>query len=1092
MVDRIRRVVIEAETRGVPLARRELDSLGRSADRVEGNIDGVGASSRRLGGGFRAVAGGALAAYGALQVLRGIGSGVGFLREAVDDTTNINNQLRQATINALELAEARREIEAISLRTRSDFVDNVNAFTRVSIALPDEDLDTRLTFLENFNRLGALGGATSEELGRSLTQLGQSFAGGIVRAEEFNSIVENTPAVVRQVASSLGIGVGALRQRVIDGQLTAEDVLGGLSSENTTAYVNQQFATVAPTVEGATDTLVDQLADTFGEFIEGTGLGTSFANLALDIAGSLNIIGDSAIENGQTVGNFFRGLLSNFGNQGLGGLFSDIFGGTVGQLDYGAIDFTGASSRSLAQQTLDAIEINTKNTADSIGQAVAGEQTPAQNPGFFIGDGRRTQADARIDDAVDSFVNNLFNDVIDTFASLNTQGLIDPFGGGRATNAPDFNRSGVPEQFFGFVDDAGVGLDGLTEEARNAQAALRFLANEGFGFDGPSLIREELVRSSFRGGAAETDARIQEQNAINFINFVVSQDRARVPNVNFGVDRNDDGSFITPQQQANELRQLSPAAYADFVQQVGLRVAAATPTIAGVAPDTPETAAERALRLASEREEARLNRLADALTATPWSEYIDGATDLETLYATGRLTAEQLAEAERDLAEIRDDAIEAAQESRDPFNALNDEINLFAGYVNVTGTALQNLASISDQTAESVASGLGSLGQIIGQFSPVAGAFVGALGGIIATLDAIVGSTEDQAFRSIAGTDGIGAADVRQRRSGLSGFFNGRNTQRDVTREERIAIETALRPNIEIVQEIGEIFDQTFTAVASEGKTAAENAQNFLDITAMQVGGIDALRESGESLGDTLIRVATNAENLSNAFLDVGLNLDPNSVLGQLATINGGLDIDAVRGLRTDEENDAIDAENFTRVLQGVVDGVGRRVLTDDDIERFRTDGGALDDEITRATADLDDATRDIENVLASNNPAATASEIAIDRQTLLTASPEYIELQRLLEAARLFDRNDDDDAPFTESRLERLANRRIDASLFATQSQADLAQSLANSRDDERTQRIVDAVRIVGLEIRRGNDNNRDADDYRTIRDGINMPQFA
>ncbi len=446
-------------------------------------------------------------------------------------------------------------------------------------------------------------------------------------------------------------------------------------------------------------------------------------------------------------------------------------------------------------------------------------------------------------------------------------------------------------------------------------------------------------------------------------------------------------------------------------------------------------------------------------------------------------------------ASLFENDFENRREEFDADSDLLESVNYFGQRINAVSSSLERLAGVSDQSAESVATALSAIGDIASQFGIIGGIIgegLNIIGGVITALDAIVGSENDTGFRTTAGAGGVSSVGIDTENTGLRRLFFGRRGDREATREERIEAESALRPAREIIEEIGNIFDTTFADVESFGETAEANAQNFLDITAMQVGGIDALRESGESLGDTLIRVATNAENLSNAFLDVGLNLDPNSVLGQLATLNGGLDIDAVRGLRTDEENDANDAQNFTRVLQGVVDGVGRRILTDDDIERFRTDGGALDDEITRATADLDDATRDIENVLASNNPAATASEIAMDRQTLLTASPEYIELQRLLEAARLFDGNDDDDAPESESRLERLANRRIDASLFANQSQADLAQSLANSRDDARTQRIVDAVRIVGLEIRRGNDNNRDADDYRTIRDGINMPQFA
>lgn len=106
-------------------------------------------------------------------------------------------------------------------------------------------------------KIGTIGGSSSEETSNALRQLSQGLAGGTLRAEEFNSVLENTPELARQIAKGFGVSLGQLRQMMLDGQITAEklfDVLLGRSQD-----VNAEFEKLPRTVSQAANALTTQL-----------------------------------------------------------------------------------------------------------------------------------------------------------------------------------------------------------------------------------------------------------------------------------------------------------------------------------------------------------------------------------------------------------------------------------------------------------------------------------------------------------------------------------------------------------------------------------------------------------------------------------------------------------------------------------------------------------------------------------------------------------------------------------------------------------------------------------------------------------------
>ena len=113
-----------------------------------------------------------------------------------------------------------------------------------------------LQLTSTLQKIGTIGGSSGEEVARAMRQLQQGLAGGTLRAEEFNSIIENTPELGRQLAKGFGMSMGELRQAMLDGKLSAEklfDVLLGRTQD-----VNTEFDKLPRTVSQAANAMTTQ------------------------------------------------------------------------------------------------------------------------------------------------------------------------------------------------------------------------------------------------------------------------------------------------------------------------------------------------------------------------------------------------------------------------------------------------------------------------------------------------------------------------------------------------------------------------------------------------------------------------------------------------------------------------------------------------------------------------------------------------------------------------------------------------------------------------------------------------------------------
>lgn len=198
------------------------------------------------------------------------------LSQAADRVTALEGRLKLSTRTTQEFEKAFAGLANQSVRFGTGLESGTAVFQRLSFVRQEINatVDEMLQFTETVQALGVASGATGEALRAGLTQLGQGLSSSILRAEEFNSIMENIPAVGAAIAEELGVSTGQLRQLVINGKVLSEDVFAAIL--NYTERANEQFKQMPLTISRALSSFNAQL-----DIVARNLFGVSGANQAI-------------------------------------------------------------------------------------------------------------------------------------------------------------------------------------------------------------------------------------------------------------------------------------------------------------------------------------------------------------------------------------------------------------------------------------------------------------------------------------------------------------------------------------------------------------------------------------------------------------------------------------------------------------------------------------------------------------------------------------------------------------------------------------------------------------------------------------------
>lgn len=195
----------------------------------------------------------------------GVSLGVASIIGLADAYQNMTGRLRLATQYTGNFNEVFGLLRESATSTRSSLQATVDLYAKMAPALAGVGLQGKaaVAVITTINQAIALSGASSQAAEAALIQLGQGFGSGVLRGEELNSVMEQTPGLAQAIADGLGVSVGALRQMGAEGQLTAEKVAGAL--QKVREQVEADFQKLPVTVSQALQELQNSLLVFIGQ-----------------------------------------------------------------------------------------------------------------------------------------------------------------------------------------------------------------------------------------------------------------------------------------------------------------------------------------------------------------------------------------------------------------------------------------------------------------------------------------------------------------------------------------------------------------------------------------------------------------------------------------------------------------------------------------------------------------------------------------------------------------------------------------------------------------------------------------------------------
>lgn len=291
---------VEVDTSDLSRAESEMEGTREAATGARRATEGIGTGATRAGRQTRTATqrmqrdmqrvrrstdmlrnaiGGLVTALGAREIIR-----------YADAWQSVENQLRMVTDSTQELERVQSQIVDVSRETRSNFSATGNLYARLArstteLGLEQSDL---LELTRTINQSFAVSGATAEEASAAITQLSQGLAAGALRGDEFNSVSEQAPAIMRAISESLDMTIGDLRDFAAEGGITAEIVVNALQEASDS--IANDFAGSIATFGQQLEVSRTNLIEWVGNSEEARGAIAGLGNTLVALSGNLDAI----------------------------------------------------------------------------------------------------------------------------------------------------------------------------------------------------------------------------------------------------------------------------------------------------------------------------------------------------------------------------------------------------------------------------------------------------------------------------------------------------------------------------------------------------------------------------------------------------------------------------------------------------------------------------------------------------------------------------------------------------------------------------------------------------------------------------------
>lgn len=167
----------------------------------------------------------AVAAYVSIQT---VGKALNISDELVQTTSRLNmmNDGVQTTAELVNMVYAAAQDARGSFSQMADVVARFGNNARDAFSSSEEVV----AFADLIQKQMTIAGASTQEAANAELQLSQALGSGVLRGDELNSIFEQAPNLIQNIADYLDVPIGKIREMAADGELSADVVKAAIFS----------------------------------------------------------------------------------------------------------------------------------------------------------------------------------------------------------------------------------------------------------------------------------------------------------------------------------------------------------------------------------------------------------------------------------------------------------------------------------------------------------------------------------------------------------------------------------------------------------------------------------------------------------------------------------------------------------------------------------------------------------------------------------------------------------------------------------------------------------------------------------------------
>lgn len=267
----------------------EIQKVNQGLNNTGSELNEVDGFAHKATGGIQGLKTGYTALAGAMATL-GIGVSAMDIAQTADEFKVLEARIGLATQKSGDFKLAFEGVKKIAVETRSDLSATSELFTRVKKAVDQlgYSQERALGITDLVNKSLIVGGGLAASNEAAIYQFNQALQSGVLRGEEFNSVMEQAPRLASALADGLGVNIGKLREMAGQGKLTSEIIIKALESQSDA--LNKEFAKMPVTIGQSITNLKTAWTLYIGEADAATGASAKVADAIKFVAENLDQI----------------------------------------------------------------------------------------------------------------------------------------------------------------------------------------------------------------------------------------------------------------------------------------------------------------------------------------------------------------------------------------------------------------------------------------------------------------------------------------------------------------------------------------------------------------------------------------------------------------------------------------------------------------------------------------------------------------------------------------------------------------------------------------------------------------------------------